>query len=69
VKLSLRKKIGGKELTTDYSCSSWVSDVARWQVFATVTELVNFYQNNGVELLGDSRRNVPVGMVKLQPMW
>ena len=38
------------------------------QVFATVIELVNFYQNNGVELLGDSRRNLPVGKVKLRPI-
>ena len=38
------------------------------QVFATVIELVNFYQNNGVELLGDSRRNLPLGKVKLQPI-
>jgi len=34
-----------------------------------VPELVSFYQNNGVELLGDSKRNVPaVGKVKLRPM-
>lgn len=37
-------------------------------VFATVIELVNFYQNNGVELLGDSRRNLPLGKVKLRPI-
>jgi len=39
------------------------------QVFATVSELIKFYENNGVELLGDSRRNLPVGKVKLRPIW
>ena len=64
----IRPEITCYESTTELNYFfSPVRGMTDWQVFASVTELVNFYHNNGVELLGDSRRNLQVHNVKLKP--